>query len=312
MNMVYMGTPEFAVTILDRLLQAGHDVSMIFTQPDRPKGRGKKLQAPPVAEYAKQHGLPLMQPDSVRTPEVENLLAELKPDVVVVAAYGRIIPDALLSQPKYGYLNVHASLLPKYRGAAPIQWALRNGDTKTGVSIMQLTSGLDEGPVFKKAALTIQPNWNKKDLFDALADLGATCLLDTLKEIDRLTPIPQDHEQATYAPMFGKQDGCINFSQSAQELVNLSRSLEPDDSIYTFINNKRLAFKNISISDMIDTKHMAPGTVLSVTKKAIDIATEDGVLRVTEVQPAGKKPMPVQSFLNGHPLQVGDRFIIES
>lgn len=312
MNMVYMGTPEFAVTILDQLLNAGHKVSMVFTQPDRPKGRGKKLQSPPVAEYAKQHGLPLTQPDSLRTPEVETLLAELQPEVVVVAAYGRIIPDNLLEQPKYGYINVHASLLPKYRGAAPIQWTLRNGDEQTGVSIMQLESGLDEGPVFKKAALHIEPAWNKKDLFDALAELGSTCLLETLANIDNITPVPQDHSQATYAPMFGKQDGCIDFTQSAQELVNLSRSLEPDDSIYTFINNKRLAFKNVEVSDMIDSKHMAPGTILSVTKKTIDIATKDGVLRVTEVQPAGKKPMAIQSFLNGHPLQVGDRFLIES
>lgn len=312
MKIVYMGTPDFAVTILDRLIAAGHEIDLVFTQPDRPKGRGKKLQAPPVAEYAKEHGLKLLQPESIRTPEIAALLAESAPDVVIVAAYGRIIPDALLEMPKYGYINVHASLLPKYRGAAPIQWALRNGDAETGVSIMKLESGLDEGPVYKMAKLAIAPQWNKKDLFDALAVLGADCLLEALAEIDSLTPVAQDHASATYAPMFGKQDGCIDFVQSAKALVDLSRALEPDDSIYTFINNKRIAFKSVAISDNIENKSAVPGTVLAVSKKSIDIATGDGALHVTEVQPAGKKPMAIQSFLNGHPLQVGDRFLIES
>lgn len=312
MKIVYMGTPDFAVTILDRLIAAGHEIDLVFTQPDRPKGRGKKLQAPPVAEYAKEHGLKLLQPESIRTPEIAALLAESAPDVVIVAAYGRIIPDALLKMPKYGYINVHASLLPRYRGAAPIQWALRNGDAETGVSIMKLESGLDEGPVYKMAKLAIAPEWNKKDLFDALAVLGADCLLETLAEIDSLTPVAQDHANTTYAPMFGKQDGCIDFAQPAKALVDLSRALEPDDSIYTFINNQRIAFKSVSISDNIENRSALPGTVLAVSKKAIDVATGDGALHVTEVQPAGKKPMAIHAFLNGHPLQVGDRFLIES
>lgn len=312
MKIVYMGTPDFAVTILDRLIAAGHEIDLVFTQPDRPKGRGKKLQAPPVAEYAKEHGLKLLQPESIRTPEIAALLAESAPDVVIVAAYGRIIPDALLEMPKYGYINVHASLLPKYRGAAPIQWALRNGDAETGVSIMKLESGLDEGPVYKMAKLAIAPEWNKKDLFDALAVLGADCLIETLAVLDTLTPVPQDHAQATYAPMFGKKDGCIDFSDSAKKLVDLSRSLEPDDSIYTFINNQRIAFKSVSISDNIENRSAVPGTVLAVSKKAIDVATGDGTLHITEVQPAGKKPMAIHAFLNGHPLHIGDRFLNES
>ena len=312
MKIVYMGTPDFAVTILDRLIAAGHDIDLVFTQPDRPKGRGKKLQAPPVAEYAKEHGLTLLQPDSIRTPEIAETLRASDPDVVIVAAYGRIIPDTLLALPKYGYINVHASLLPKYRGAAPIQWALRNGDTETGVSIMKMESGLDEGPVYKMASLTIQSAWNKKDLFDALAVLGADCLIETLAILDTLTPVPQDHAQATYAPMFGKKDGCIDFSDTAKALVDLSRSLEPDDSIYTFINNQRIAFKSVSISDNIENRSALPGTVLAVSKKAIDVATGDGALHITEVQPAGKKPMAIHAFLNGHPLHVGDRFLNES
>ena len=312
MKIIYMGTPDFAVTILARLIRDGHDIAMVFTQPDRPKGRGKKLQAPPVALYAKDHDLPLMQPDSVKAPEVEAVFREIQPDVVIVAAYGRIIPDTLLAIPAHGFINVHASLLPKYRGAAPIQWALRNGDAETGVSIMKLETGLDEGPVYQTARLAIKPEWNKKALFDALAELGADCLADTLAKIDTLTPTPQNHEEATYAPMFGRKDGCIDFSMPAKAIVNLSRALEPDDSIYTFINNKRLAFKDVSFSDNIDNESWLPGTVVTVDKKEIVVATADGALHVHEIQPAGKKPMAIQAFLNGHPVHVGDRFVNES
>lgn len=312
MKIIYMGTPDFAVTILTRLIRDGHDIAMVFTQPDRPKGRGKKLQAPPVALYAKDHDLPLMQPDSVKTPEVEAVFREILPDVVIVAAYGRIIPDTLLAIPAHGFINVHASLLPKYRGAAPIQWALRNGDAETGVSIMKLETGLDEGPVYQTARLAIKSEWNKKALFDALAELGADCLADTLAKIDTLTPTPQNHEEATYAPMFGRKDGCIDFSMPAKAIVNLSRALEPDDSIYTFINNKRLAFKDVSFSDNIDNESWLPGTVVTVDKKEIVVATADGALHVHEIQPAGKKPMAIQAFLNGHPVHVGDRFVNES
>ena len=312
MKIIYMGTPDFAVTILEKLMDVGHDIKMVFTQPDRPKGRGKKLQAPPVAEFAKSHNLMLYQPESVKTNEVEELFLEAKPDVVIVAAYGKIIPDNLLVIPKYGFINVHASILPKYRGAAPIQWALRNGDTETGISIMKLESGLDEGPIFNTATIKIDMNWNKKDLFEALAVLGATTLVKTLDKIDSLSPIPQNHQDATYAPMFGKKDGCINFSMAAKDIVNLNRSLLPDDSIYTFINNKRLAFKSVSFFDNMKQGNLIPGTIVSIEKNSIGIATGEGVLFVSEVQPAGKKEMPVQSFLNGHPLIVGDIFSNES
>ncbi len=312
MKIIYMGTPDFAVTILEKLMDVGHDIQMVFTQPDRPKGRGKKLQAPPVAEFAKAHDLILYQPESVKTTEVEELFLKAKPDVVIVAAYGKIIPDNLLVIPKYGFVNVHASILPKYRGAAPIQWALRNGDNETGVSIMKLESGLDEGPVFNTATIKIEMNWNKKDLFDVLAVLGASTLVKTLDEIDSLTPIPQNHQDATYAPMFGKKDGCIDFSMAAKDIVNLNRSLLPDDSIYTFINNKRLAFKRVSFFDNMEQGNAIPGTIVSIEKKSIGIATGKGVLLVSEVQPAGKKGMPIQSFLNGHALKVGDIFSNES
>lgn len=311
MRIIFMGTPDFAVTILKRLIEDGHSIEVVFSQPDRPKGRGKKMHAPPVAEFAKQNGLLLQQPLSIKTPDIEKMFQDINPDVVVVAAYGKIIPDNLLSIPKYGFLNVHASLLPKYRGAAPIQWALRNGDAKTGVSIMQLESGLDEGPVFKMAEIAIRPEWNKKDLFDALAILGAACLTETLNELSVLTPIPQNHQEATYAPMFGKKDGCIDFSMAAEDIVNLNRSLMPDDCIYTFINNKRIAFKSVSVSDNIDIEQELPGTVINVSKHALLVATGNGVLCVTELQPAGKKAMPVHAFLNGYMLKVGDRFINE-
>lgn len=308
MNIIFMGTPDFAVTILESLILNGHTIPMVFTQPDRPKGRGKKLQSPPVAEYAKTHGIDLLQPESIKTQEIESLFLQVQPDVVVVAAYGRIIPDNLLMIPKYGFINVHASLLPKYRGAAPIQWALRNGDAETGVSIMRLESGLDEGPIFKKESIAIRPEWNKKDLFDALAVLGARCLVDTLEEIDQLVPTPQDHEHASYAPMFGKKDGCIDFSMSAEAICNLNRSLLPDDSIYAFFNNKRLAFKKVGFSDKISGKQELPGTIEKIEKNCLSIATSDGLLDVYEIQPAGKKAMDIRTFLNGHALKIGDKF----
>lgn len=308
MNIIFMGTPDFAVTILESLILNGHTIPMVFTQPDRPKGRGKKLQSPPVAEYAKTHGIDLLQPESIKTQEIESLFLQVQPDVVVVAAYGRIIPDNLLMIPKYGFINVHASLLPKYRGAAPIQWALRNGDAETGVSIMRLESGLDEGPIFKKESIAIRLEWNKKDLFDALAVLGARCLVDTLEEIDQLVPTPQDHEHASYAPMFGKKDGCIDFSMSAEAICNLNRSLLPDDSIYAFFNNKRLAFKKVGFSDKISGKQELPGTIEKIEKNCLSIATSDGLLDVYEIQPAGKKAMDIRTFLNGHALKIGDKF----
>ena len=311
MNIVYMGTPDFAVTILEALIQAGHHIEMVVTQPDRPKGRGKKLQAPPVADYAKTKGLPLQQPMTLKTPDIDTMFHTLDPDVVIVAAYGRIIPDNLLTIPRYGFINVHASLLPKYRGAAPIQWALRNGDAETGISIMKIETGLDEGPVYATATLAIKPEWNKKNLFDALSVLGADTLLHVLELLDSLTPTPQDHALATYAPMFDRKDGCIDFSMSADNIVHLSRSLEPDDSIYTFINNQRISFKTVAVSDRINDNSWLPGTICAVSKHGLEIATGCGVLKVTELQPSGKKPMPVQSFLNGHPLQIGDIFTNE-
>ena len=212
-----------------------------------------------------------------------------------------------MSIPKYGFLNVHASILPKYRGAAPIQWALRNGDPKTGVSIMKLETGLDEGPVYRCDEIDIDEKWNKKDLFDALAILGSKSLLEVVDHLGTIVPVPQNHSEATYAPMFEKNDACIDFNHSAQSIVNLNRSLMPDDSIYTFINNKRISFKTVSFSDNIESKNEeVPGTVVNVNKKVLSIATGNGTLNVTEVQPAGKKIMPIQAFLNGNPMQVGD------
>ncbi|MDO4280852.1 MAG: methionyl-tRNA formyltransferase [Peptococcaceae bacterium] len=307
MKLIYMGTPEFSVTVLKALMEKGHEIAMVFTQPDRPKGRGKKLQASPVAIFAKEEGLALYQPQTLRDESLVTLIKDSGAEAVIVAAYGRIIPDEMLTLPRYGFINVHASLLPKYRGAAPIQWALRNGDAETGVSIMRIESGLDEGAVYAQQAVEILPCWNKADLFDALAEVGSDLLVDVLDGIDGLSPEPQNNAAATYAPMFGKHDGCIDFSMAAKDLVNLQRSLSPDDSIYTFINNQRLSFKDVEVSDMINDNKL-PGTILALSKKCITIACGDGALDVREIHPAGKKSMPIHAFLNGHPLKVGDRF----
>ncbi len=310
MKIIYMGTPDFSVTILESLINAGHEITTVITQPDRPKGRGKKLQAPPVAVYAKENNISLMQPLSIRTSEIEEFFLEQKPDVVIVAAYGRIIPEALLQIPKYGFINVHASLLPKYRGAAPIQWALRNGDKTTGVSIMQLEKGLDEGPVYCMEELDIQHNWNKKDLFDALALLGCTLLNKTLEALSssEIVPKAQEHVNATYAPMFEKSDAKADFNLPALALYNLNRSLLPDDAIYTFFNEKRITLRKTEAVPSCDFTQYENGTIVDVTKEKISVKTSDGILNIYEIQPAGKKTMSIKEFKNGNPISIGDSF----
>lgn len=310
MNIVYMGTPDFSVTILDYLIRAGHHISTVITQPDRPKGRGKKLQSPPVAIYAKEYSIPVIQPQSLNTDEIFDFFQIQQPDIVVVAAYGRIIPAKILSIPKFGFINVHASLLPYYRGAAPIQWAIRNGDKKTGVSIMKVEEGLDEGPVYAMQSLLIDNSWNKKDLFDELALLGGKLLVQTLEQIEKkiARPVKQEHEKATYAPMFKKNDAKINFEKKAMNLVNLNRSLLPDEAIYTFINGKRFSFRKTTSSNKEVVYPCPVGSIVEINKESISIKTGQGILIVYEIQPAGKKSMSIKEFQNGYSLKIGDIF----
>lgn len=310
MNIVYMGTPDFAVTILDGLLQENHNIIKVYSQPDKPKGRGKKLHTPPVIEYAIEHNLDFAQPASINTEDFLLELKNLNPDVVIVAAYGKIIPKAALDIPNYGFINVHASLLPTYRGAAPIQWALRNGDKMTGVSIMQLEEGLDSGPVFMKREIAIDNAWNKAELFDVLAREGASLLNQTLNSIENgdLTAVPQCHEDATYAPMFEKNIEKIDFKLSSEEIFNIYRALMPDDAIFTFFRGKRLTFKEIEVAKDAIKNRGVPGEIVEINKHYIAIATGKGEILVKTLQFAGKNAVPCQAFINGYRPHVGELF----
>lgn len=309
MKIVFMGTPSFSVTILKKIIDAGHEIVLVVSQPDRRKGRGKKIRKSPVAEFALNNKLPLVQPDRVKTPEFTEIIEQCKADAAVVAAYGRILPAEVLCAPKYGCINVHASLLPKYRGAAPIQWAIRNGDESVGVSIMQLTEGMDEGPVFARKAFPMDASWNKGDLFEQMAEYGGDLLVETLERIEggNLKPVPQNSDEATYAPMFGKNDAHIHFASSADEIVRLNRSLMPDESIYTYWQGKRLAFREASVCPSGNVAHI-PGTVIVANKNKLLIACGQGALCVTIVQQEGKRAMPVADFLNGNQIAAGDYF----
>ena len=227
MKIVFMGTPDFAVPSLEALLARGHEVAAVFTQPDKPKGRGHKLLPPPVKSLALEHGIPVYQPATLRTEEAAETLRALQPELIVVAAYGKLLPPAVLSIPPRGCINVHGSLLPQYRGAAPIQWAVLNGEKKTGVTIQQMGEGLDTGDMLQKAETEIGENETSGELFDRLKEIGAALLVDTIDRLDTLVPVPQDEAAATYAPMIRKEMGAVDWTQPAQAVHNLVRVLNP-------------------------------------------------------------------------------------
>jgi methionyl-tRNA formyltransferase len=311
MKIVFMGTPEFSVTILQKLIDAGHGIDLVVSQPDRRQGRGKKFHKPPVAEYASLHGLDLIQPEKVKDQAFIDRIIECHADCAVVAAYGRILPLEVLNAPKFGCINVHASLLPQYRGAAPIQWAIRNGDKTVGVSIMKLSEGMDEGPVFSRDAFPMDFSWNKGDLFAQMAERGGNLLVNTLARIenDDLQPEAQDSQMATYAPMFHKEDAHTDFSGHAEALERLNRALMPDESVYTFWQGKRLALRQLEVVDL-DKQHVNFGTVLQADKSGFVVACGQGAVKATVVQPEGKKAMPAAAFLNGSHIAAGDHFDI--
>lgn len=311
MKIVFMGTPEFSVTVLQKLIEAGHDIVLVVSQPDRRQGRGKKFHKPPVADFASMYHLSLIQPERVKDELFIDTIRECHADCAIVAAYGRILPLEVLNAPKFGCINVHASILPQYRGPAPIQWAIRNGDKTVGVSIMQLSEGLDEGPVYATDAFAMDFSWNKADLFAQMADRGGSLLVSTLRRIEDegLKPVAQNSRLATYAPMFNKDDAKVDFSANALVLERLNRSLMPDESVYSFWNGKRLAFRQLEVVDS-DEYHNNFGTVLQASKKGLVIACGQGAVRATVVQPEGKKAMPASAFLNGNHISAGDRFDI--
>ena len=320
MNIIFMGTPDFAAVTLKAIVNAGHNVVLCVTQPDRPSGRGNEMQSPFVKVVAEELGIMVFQPESVKSPEVIAELKEINADIFVVAAYGQILPKELLEVPKYGCINVHASLLPKYRGASPIQWSILNGDKVTGVTIMQMAEGLDDGDILMQEEVVIEPEDTGGSLFDKLAVVGGNlcCMALTAIEEGVVTPIPQDESKATKVGMIKKELGLIDFSKSADEICRYVRGLNPWPCTYTFYDGKMLKvwrakhdvflenmFSEELIGDVLANETI-PGTVVHVDGKHLLIQTGSGFLSVEEVQLEGKRRMWIEDFLNGYSISEGD------
>ena len=306
MKIVYMGTPDFAVNPLHALAEAGYEVAGVITQPDKPKGRGKTMLPTPVKEEAMKHGFPVYQPVKVRDPEFLQVLEKLDPDIIVVAAFGQIIPKSILELPKYGCINIHASLLPKYRGAAPIQQAVIDGEKESGVTIMRMGTGLDTGDMISRIVVPIAKDETGGTLFDKLAEAGAKLLVETLPHIFDGTAVyeKQPEESPTpYAGMITKQMGLMDFRKSAEELERLVRGLNPWPSAYTFLNGKTLKVWKCKVST--EKTDAVPGTIFLADKEGIHTACGEGVLILTEIQLEGKKRMETEAFLRGYHIENG-------
>lgn len=299
MKIVFMGTPDFSVNALENIVKAGHDVVGVITQPDKPKGRGGKMQYTPVKEKALELGLDVYQPQRVKEPEFIEKLKEMNPDAIVVIAFGQILPKEILDMPKYGCINVHASLLPKYRGAAPIQWAVIDGEKETGVTTMYMNEGLDTGDIIDKVVVPIDKKETGGSLFDKLAIEGGKLILKTLIELENGTAVrtPQDDSKSNYAGMINKQLGKIDFNKSANEIERLIKGLNPWPSAYTKMDGKTLKIWDADVDD--SENDSAPGTITEVGKDFIRVATGKGSLKILELQLEGKKRMKTRDFLNG-------------
>lgn len=308
MRLVFMGTPDFAVASLEALLKSEHSVVGVVTQPDRPKGRGNLLTPSPVKLLAQQARIPLLQPTKMKDPEFLQTLAGWKPDFIAVAAFGRILPPAILSLPPFGCINVHGSLLPKYRGAGPIQWAIINGETETGITTMQMDEGMDTGAMLLQEAIPILPDDTTGSLSPRLAELGGRLLVETISQLKAgtLIPRPQDASRATLAPLLKKEDGVIDWNLPAAGLANRIRGLSPWPGAYTTTaGGDRWTIWRASALPRSVTN--PPGTVVDITAVALHVATGEGVLAVTELQPANSRRMAVSQYLAGHPIAVGER-----
>ena len=309
MVVVYFGTPQFAVPTLRRLIDSRHRVCGVVTQPDRPRGRGQKVTDAPVKALAGEQGLPVIQPDRLREPAVAETLRAWAPDIGVVAAYGRMIPDSLLEIPRHGMINVHASLLPRYRGAAPVHRAIIDGEGRTGVTIMRVASQLDSGEMFGKVVRPIGREETSDLVERDLSELGATLLLAVLDAIDAGSAVEekQDHAAATYAPKITREDGRIDWSLSAESIHNRVRGLYPWPHAFTFLDGSRLIILRTHTES--GTQPAAPGTVVDASRDAIHVATGDGGrLAIDELQPEGKRAMRARDYLAGRPIPVGSRF----
>lgn len=311
LNIIFAGTPDFAATHLQALLNSEHNVIAVYTQPDKPAGRGKKLQASPVKQLAQQHNIPVYQPKSLRTEEAQEELKMLNADVMVVVAYGLILPKEVLEMPRFGCLNVHGSILPRWRGAAPIQRSIWAGDSETGVTIMQMDVGLDTGDMLHKVYTPIEPTETSASLYAKLAELAPPALIDVLDNLgtDKFTPEKQQENLANYAEKLTKEEALLNWNLPAAQLERNIRAFNPAPVAYLNLNvNGKEERIKVYQAVVLAHQNAKAGTVLAVDKKGIQIATGDGVLQITQLQPQGKKPMSVQDFLNGR----GDWFKVGS
>lgn len=304
MKIVFMGTPDFASGALEALIAAGHEITAVYTQPDKPKGRGKEVQMTPVKMVALEHGIPVYQPRRIKDAEEVERLRAIPADIFVVAAFGQIVSQEILDMPKYGCVNIHASLLPKYRGAAPIQWAVIDGEKKTGITIMQMDAGIDTGDILYTKEYVLDARETGASLFDKLKELGAEAIVEALPLIEsgKLTPVPQNHAESTHAAKLSKELGRLDFNKTAVVLERLVRGLNSWPSAYTQFRGKQLKIWEAEVVDAIG----AAGSVVAVDKESFTIATAEGGLRILALQMEGKKRMDTRDFLLGYPVTVGE------
>ncbi|SCG83510.1 methionyl-tRNA formyltransferase [Proteiniborus sp. DW1] len=305
MKVVFMGTPDFSVPTLEALYNNGHHVSLVISQADKAKGRGKKVQYTPVKERALELGLNIYQPDNVNSSESVEIIKNENPDVIVVVAYGQILKESILNIPRFGCINVHASLLPKYRGAAPINWAIINGEKTTGVTTMLMEKGLDSGDMLLKREVDILDGETAGELHDRLMKLGAELLIDTIADLERgsIIRIPQDHEKATYAPMMSKDLGKINWNEKAIDIQNLVRGTQPWPGAFTTYKENNIKILEVDIVNKFNDEES--GKVVKVNNEGIYVNTLDKCIAIKQIQFPGKKSMSVSDFLRGNDFEVG-------
>jgi methionyl-tRNA formyltransferase len=309
LRVVFMGTPDFAVPPLSALARAGHEVALVVTQPDRPKGRGRKLSPPPVKVRAGELGLTVYQPERIKRPEAVEIVAAARPELIVVAAYGQILPHAVLGIPSLGSINVHASLLPKYRGAAPINRAIIDGETVTGVTIMLMDEGMDTGDMLMAREEVILPDDTAGSLTERLSVLGAGLLLEAIDGIEagRVKPVRQDNDKATYAPMLRKEMGCLDWTKTAAGIERLVRGLSPWPGAYTVRSGETIKVLGARVYGDVPFEGV-PGEVVDVNANGIKVMTGGGVLIITELQAGGGRRMRASEYLAGHKVLRGERF----
>ena len=310
-KLVFCGTPQFAVPTLEKLVEAGFDIRLALTQPDRPKGRGLELVASPVKQTAARLNLPILQPEKIKqNEELRAKLQEVAPAAIVVVGYGRIIPGWMLQLPKYGNINLHASLLPKYRGAAPIQWAIANGETVTGVTTMQLNEGLDTGDILLQEELAIADDDTAETIAPRLAAIGADLMIETLRGLvqNSIKPQPQNNANATLAPVLKKEDGRIDFNHTAREIYNRFRGFQPWPGAFTTFRRRNLNVTAMKpVSHLMIREQITPAQMFARSERLFVGCAENTVLEVLELQPEGKKRISAKDFLHGYRLQVGER-----